>query len=92
MRVMNKALKIAGISKLHLGLIISIKLNEMLIDAIAIFLAFMGRLKRLFAKTACGQKYFSLYFSSPSESCCLGESTVIIYKTERFLYGPKVCM
>ena len=56
---MNKALKIAGISKLHLGLIISIKLNEMLIDAIVIFLAFMGRLKRLFAKTACGQKYFS---------------------------------
>ena len=56
---MNKALKIAGISKLHLGLIISIKLNEMLIDAIVIFLAFMGRLKRLFAKTACGQKYLS---------------------------------
>ena len=28
-------------------------------DAIVIFLAFMGRLKRLFAKTACGQKYFS---------------------------------
>ena len=56
---MNKALKIASISKLHLGLIISIKLNEMLIDAIVIFLAFMGRLKRLFAKTACGQKYLS---------------------------------
>ena len=27
-------------------------------DAIVIFLAFMGRLKRLFAKTAYGQKYF----------------------------------
>ena len=89
---MNKALKIDGISKLHIGLNISIKLNEMSIDAIVIFLAFMGRLKRLFAKTACGKKYFSLYFSSPSESCCLGESTAIIYKTERFLYGPKVCM
>ena len=59
MRVMNKALKIDGISKLHLGLNISIKLNEMLIDAIVIFLAFVGRLKRLFAKTACGQKYLS---------------------------------
>ena len=28
-------------------------------DAIVIFLAFMGRLKRLFANTACGQKYLS---------------------------------
>ena len=46
-RVMNKVLKIAGISKSHLGLKISIKFNEMLIDALVIFLAFMGRLRRL---------------------------------------------
>ena len=46
-RVMNKALKIAGISKSHLRLNISIKFNEMLIDALVIFLAFMGRLRRL---------------------------------------------
>ena len=37
MRVMNKALKIADISKSHLGLNISIKVNEMLIVAIVIF-------------------------------------------------------
>ena len=46
-RVRNKTLKIAGISKSHLGLNISIKFNEMLIDALVIFLAFMGRLRRL---------------------------------------------
>ena len=46
-RVMNKALKIAGISKSNLDLNISIKFNEMLIDALVIFLAFMGRLRRL---------------------------------------------
>ena len=40
---MNKALKIDGISKLHLGLNISIKLNEMSIDAIVIFLALRKR-------------------------------------------------
>ena len=37
MRVMNKALKIADISKSNLGLNISIKVNEMLIVAIVIF-------------------------------------------------------
>ena len=47
------------ISKLDLGLNISIKLNEISMDAIVIFLAFMGRLKRLFANTACGKKYLS---------------------------------
>ena len=44
---MNKALKIA--SK-HIGRNISIKLNEMLIDAFAIFFASMARLQRLFTK------------------------------------------
>ena len=40
----------------------------------------------------CYSFILSVFFSSPSESCCLGESTVIIFKTERFLYGPKVWM
>ena len=40
MRVMNKALKIADISKSNLGLNISIKVNEMLIVAIVIFEAY----------------------------------------------------
>ena len=34
----------------------------------------------------------SVFFPSPGESCCLGESTVIIFKTERFLNGPRVWM
>ena len=37
----------------------------------------------------CCSFILSVFFSSPSESCCLGESTAFIYKTERFLYGPR---
>ena len=40
----------------------------------------------------CCSFILSVFFPSPSESCCLGETTAIIYKTERFLYGPKVWM
>ena len=81
------SLKIDGISKLHLGLNISIKLNEMLIDAIVIFLAFMGRLKRLFAKTACGQKYLSqktLQTAKKNEKNTANELINILYLTFHF--------
>ena len=49
MRVINYTLKIVYLRCIF-GLNTSIKLNEMRIDAIVVFFALIGRLKRLFTK------------------------------------------